>query len=35
MYREDVAYEDLGRLGDAGPRHRLYLRDAAWEYVHD
>jgi 8-oxo-dGTP pyrophosphatase MutT (NUDIX family) len=35
VYREDVAYEDLGRLGDGGPRHRLYLRDAAWEYVRD
>jgi 8-oxo-dGTP pyrophosphatase MutT (NUDIX family) len=35
VYREDVAYEDLGRLDDAGPRHRLYLREAAWDYVRD
>jgi len=32
---EDVAYEDRGRLDDDGPRHRLYLRDAGWEYVRD
>ena len=35
VYREDVAYDDLGRLDDAGPRHRLYLRDTGWEYVRD
>jgi 8-oxo-dGTP pyrophosphatase MutT (NUDIX family) len=35
VYREDVAYEDLGRLDDAGPRHRLYLRETAWDYVRD
>jgi len=35
VYREDVAYEDLGRLDDVGPRHRLYLRDDRWEYVRD
>jgi 8-oxo-dGTP pyrophosphatase MutT (NUDIX family) len=32
VYNEDIAYDDLGRLEDPGPRHRLYLRDAAWEY---
>jgi 8-oxo-dGTP pyrophosphatase MutT (NUDIX family) len=35
VYAEDVAYDDRGRLDDAGPRHRLYLRDAGWEYVRD
>ena len=35
VYNEDVAYDDLGRLDDPGPRHRLYLRDTAWEYVRD
>jgi 8-oxo-dGTP pyrophosphatase MutT (NUDIX family) len=33
VYVEDVAYEDLGRLDDPGPRHRLYLREETWEYV--
>ena len=33
VYNEDVAYDDLGRIDDPGPRHRLYLRDTAWEYV--
>jgi 8-oxo-dGTP pyrophosphatase MutT (NUDIX family) len=32
VYNEDIAYDDLGRLEDPGPRHRLYLRDTAWEY---
>jgi hypothetical protein len=35
VYAEDVAYDDRGRLDDDGPRHRLYLRDAGWEYVRD
>ena len=35
VYREDVAYEDRGRLDAPGPRHRLYLRDTGWEYVRD
>ena len=35
VYPEDVAYEDLGRIDDAGPRHRLYLREAAWTYERD
>jgi hypothetical protein len=35
VYREDVAYDDRGRLEAPGPRHRLYLRDSAWEYVRD
>ena len=26
VYREDVAYDDRGRLDDDGPKHRLYLR---------
>jgi len=32
VYREDVAYEDLGMLDAPGPRHRLYLRETAWTY---
>ena len=32
VYNEDVAYEDLDRIDDPGPRHRLYLRDQVWEY---
>jgi len=32
VYNEDVAYDDLGRIDDPGPRHRLYLRDTTWEY---
>jgi 8-oxo-dGTP pyrophosphatase MutT (NUDIX family) len=32
VYNEDVAYDDLSRIDDPGPRHRLYLRDTAWEY---
>jgi 8-oxo-dGTP pyrophosphatase MutT (NUDIX family) len=35
VYNEDIAYDDLGRIDDPGPRHRLYLRDKAWEYVRD
>ena len=36
VYNEDVAYDDLGRIDDPGPRHRLYLRgDQAWEYLRD
>jgi 8-oxo-dGTP pyrophosphatase MutT (NUDIX family) len=35
VYREDVAYEDLGRIDAEGPRHRLYLRDDSWDYVRD
>jgi 8-oxo-dGTP pyrophosphatase MutT (NUDIX family) len=35
IYNEDIAYEDRGRLDDPGPRHRLYLRNDAWEYVRD
>jgi 8-oxo-dGTP pyrophosphatase MutT (NUDIX family) len=35
VYNEDIAYDDLGRIDDPGPRHRLYLRDTAWEYVRD
>jgi 8-oxo-dGTP pyrophosphatase MutT (NUDIX family) len=35
VYREDVAYDDRGRLDDHGPKHRLYLRDSGWEYVRD
>lgn len=35
VYTEDVAYDDRGRLDDAGPRHRLYLRDTGWEYVRE
>jgi 8-oxo-dGTP pyrophosphatase MutT (NUDIX family) len=35
VYNEDIAYDDLGRLEDPGPRHRLYLRDTAWEYQRD
>jgi 8-oxo-dGTP pyrophosphatase MutT (NUDIX family) len=32
VYREDVAYDDRGRLDAPGPRHRLYLRDTGWDY---
>ena len=35
VYREDIAYDDRGRLDDAGPRHRLYLRDTGWIYQRD
>jgi 8-oxo-dGTP pyrophosphatase MutT (NUDIX family) len=35
VYADDVAYDDRGRLDADGPRHRLYLRDAGWEYVRD
>jgi 8-oxo-dGTP pyrophosphatase MutT (NUDIX family) len=35
VYRDDVAYDDRGRLDDPGPRHRLYLRDTGWEYLRD
>jgi 8-oxo-dGTP pyrophosphatase MutT (NUDIX family) len=35
VYNEDIAYDDLGRIDDPGPRHRLYLRDTAWEYIRD
>jgi 8-oxo-dGTP pyrophosphatase MutT (NUDIX family) len=35
VYREDVAYDDRGRLDQTGPRHRLYLRDTGWEYLRD
>jgi 8-oxo-dGTP pyrophosphatase MutT (NUDIX family) len=35
VYMEDVAYEDRGRLDDPGPRHRLYLRSDAWEYINE
>jgi len=32
VYRGDVAYDDVARIDAEGPRHRLYLRDAGWEY---
>jgi len=35
IYNEDIAYDDRGRLDDPGPRHRLYLRNDAWEYLRD
>ena len=35
IYNEDIAYDDLGRIDDPGPRHRLYLRDTTWEYVRE
>jgi 8-oxo-dGTP pyrophosphatase MutT (NUDIX family) len=35
IYGEDVAYDDVALLDANGPRHRLYLRDAGWEYVRD
>ena len=35
VYREDVAYEDFTRLDAEGPRHRLYLGDAGWNYLRD
>jgi len=35
LYRDDVAYDDVGRLDDVGPRHRLYLRNDIWEYLRD
>jgi len=35
VYREDIAYDDRGRLDADGPKHRLYLRDTGWEYVRD
>jgi ADP-ribose pyrophosphatase YjhB (NUDIX family) len=35
IYSEDVAYHDLGLLDTPGPRHRLYLHEAGWDYVRD
>jgi 8-oxo-dGTP pyrophosphatase MutT (NUDIX family) len=35
IYPEDVAYDDVTRLDAEGPRHRLYLRDAGWDYLRD
>jgi 8-oxo-dGTP pyrophosphatase MutT (NUDIX family) len=35
IYSDDVAYDDVTRLDAEGPRHRLYLCDAGWEYVRD
>ena len=35
VYNEDIAYDDEDLLDEPGPRHRLYLRDAAWEYIRD
>jgi 8-oxo-dGTP pyrophosphatase MutT (NUDIX family) len=35
IYAEDVAYDDLALLDAEGPRHRLYLRDAGWDYIRD
>ncbi len=35
VYREDVAYDDRGRLDDPGPRHRLHIRDTGWVYVRE
>ncbi|HEY5172542.1 MAG TPA: NUDIX domain-containing protein [Acidimicrobiia bacterium] len=35
VYPEDVAYDELARLDVPGPRHRLYLRGEAWEYIRD
>lgn len=32
VYSDDVAYGDAGLLDAAGPRHRLHLRAAGWEY---
>ncbi len=33
IYREDVAYEDVGKLDAPGPRHRLSLGDGPWQYT--
>jgi 8-oxo-dGTP pyrophosphatase MutT (NUDIX family) len=35
IYADDVAYADLGLIDANGPRHRLYLRDDAWDYIRD
>jgi 8-oxo-dGTP pyrophosphatase MutT (NUDIX family) len=35
IYPEDVAYDDFELIDAEGPRHRLYLRDAGWDYVRD
>ena len=35
VYREDIAYEDFALLDAEGPRHRLYLGDAGWNYIRD
>jgi 8-oxo-dGTP pyrophosphatase MutT (NUDIX family) len=35
VYSEDVAYDDFALLDAEGPRHRLYLHDAGWEYLRD
>jgi 8-oxo-dGTP pyrophosphatase MutT (NUDIX family) len=35
IYPEDVAYDDFTRLDAEGPRHRLYLSDAGWDYIRD
>jgi 8-oxo-dGTP pyrophosphatase MutT (NUDIX family) len=35
VYPDDVAYDDPEQLETPGPRHRLYLRREAWEYIRD
>jgi 8-oxo-dGTP pyrophosphatase MutT (NUDIX family) len=35
VYADDIAYHDLGLLDAEGPRHRLYLRGDAWDYIRD
>jgi 8-oxo-dGTP pyrophosphatase MutT (NUDIX family) len=35
IYAEDVAYDDVDQLDAQGPRHRLYLGDAGWQYIRD
>ena len=32
VYKGDIAYDDLGRIDEPGPRNRLNLRKTAWEY---
>jgi len=35
VYREDVAYDDVEKIDAPGPRHRLLLNEAAWEYINE
>lgn len=35
IYAEDVAWDDVGRLEEPGPRHRLLMADTGWVYERD
>lgn len=32
IYDDDIAYDDVGRLDEDGPRHRLVMGSAGWSY---